>query len=199
MEELQSTEILDREILEDARKKAQRILKTAEDTINAQNAEWEKKTAKNIETLETQYNELKNIEEKRVMARLPIDKLRAKIDKIETLLQQAVETWYKSLSRKQILELMGKAVDSMKKVDSEQWRVTEVCGLEREEIEAILSSIPYSALVTGNYPLSTANYPSITLETDNVRITSSIERMAERLLLDKRAELIELLEFTEEV
>ena len=33
MEELQSTDILDREILEDARKKAYRILKTAAETV----------------------------------------------------------------------------------------------------------------------------------------------------------------------
>ena len=56
MEELQSTEILEREILEDARKKAMRILKTADDTIRAKTAEWEKKTADAVAELEKKNN-----------------------------------------------------------------------------------------------------------------------------------------------
>jgi hypothetical protein len=42
MEELQSTEALDREILEDARKKAFKILKGADETLASSKTAWEK-------------------------------------------------------------------------------------------------------------------------------------------------------------
>jgi hypothetical protein len=43
MEELTSTEALDREILEDARKKAFKILKNADDSISSSKESWDKK------------------------------------------------------------------------------------------------------------------------------------------------------------
>ncbi|WP_461248314.1 ATPase, partial [Treponema sp. R6D11] len=107
MEELQSTEILDREILEDARKKAVRILKTADETVTAQTAEWEKKTLTNIDELDKKYEEQREISASKIMARLPIDKHRVKIEKIEALLSQAVETWFKNLSRQKILDILA--------------------------------------------------------------------------------------------
>jgi hypothetical protein len=61
MDELQSTEILDREILEDARKKVVRIFKAAEDTINSQNAEWDKKTISSIDELDKKHKEQREI------------------------------------------------------------------------------------------------------------------------------------------
>ena len=57
MEELQSTEVLDREILEDARRKAFRILKTADDTVKSNTAGWEKKTAAALKDLNTRHEE----------------------------------------------------------------------------------------------------------------------------------------------
>ena len=51
MEELRSTEVLDREILEDARKKAQKILKTAEDAHAAQAQDWDKKINGAVESI----------------------------------------------------------------------------------------------------------------------------------------------------
>ena len=55
MEELQSTEVLDREILEDARKKALRILKSSEDTVKTHDQEWENKIAENINQIKNKY------------------------------------------------------------------------------------------------------------------------------------------------
>ena len=68
MEELQSTELLDREILEDARKKAMRILKTCEETIKTQNTGWEKKKLDAAGALEKKHNEQKEQAVKNITA-----------------------------------------------------------------------------------------------------------------------------------
>jgi len=188
MEELKSTEILEREILEDARKKALRILKLSEETISAQNTKWDQKLTENIKKLEKKYVEEIKTEGEKIMSRLPVDKQRVKIEKIENMLQTAVENWYKNLNRDQIIELL---CDELAKIN-EQLTINNmtarISGLERGEAEAILAKFD---LMCGIEELPTLNhYPSIVIDTDDVRITASIENMIDSLLDEKRAELV---------
>jgi len=225
MEELQSTEILDREILEDARKKAARILKTADETIRAQTSEWEKKTAESISELEKKYDEQKKSEIEKVMARLPIDKLRSKVEKIDSMLQSAVESWYGSLSRERIIELLTEELakrievceefssdneEGRRRSTTELHRVTRskdeedkkpaaktsqirafYSGLNQKEVEAALKVVGSQCVMEEK--ISVDKYPSIILETGNVKITASIQKTIEFLLQEKRSELVEAL------
>jgi len=195
MEELQSTDILDREILEDARKKALRILKTADETIHAQTAEWDKKTSGSIGELEKKYSEQSGAEFEKVMARLPIDKLRAKIEKIEGLLQSAVEDWYKGLSRSQVLGLLkdelSKRLAQCEGVANSNGKNAFFSGLDREEAKAVLKTVTGSCNIE-EIP-SADHYPSITLETGDARIIASIQKSIDFLLQEKREELVEAL------
>ena len=195
MEELQSTEILDREILEDARKKALRILKTADDMVRAQTIEWEKKRAESIDDLDKKYNEQRELASGKIMARLPIDKRRAKVEKIESLLQSAIEFWYEKLSRAQIIELLiselAKRTALCEEFADAGQKNVFYSGLELKEAELALKNI------NGNYTMEEIpevhSYPSITIEAANVRIIASIQKMVDFLLQEKRAELIEVL------
>jgi uncharacterized membrane protein YheB (UPF0754 family) len=192
MEELQSTEILDREILEDARKKVMRILKTAEETIRAQSEEWEKKTLTNIDELDKKYSEERETAAAKVMARLPIDKHRVKIEKIENLLYSAVETWFKSLNRRRILELLAEELakrlalcgDSLKSSKIQ----ARINGIERKEAEDVFKKINITCEI--NEDSTAGRYPSITLETGEIRIIAGIEKIVDFLLQEKRAELV---------
>jgi hypothetical protein len=204
MEELQSTEILDREILEDARKKALRILKSADDLIHEQTAEWEKKTRDSIVELQNKYNEQKEAETEKVMARLPIDKLRAKIEKIEVLLQSAVEEWYKSLSRARVVELLtgelekrialceefSSGTGAKKQAQAAAGTRALYSGLERKEAETALKAAGPCVIEEETVA---GRYPSIVLETGGVRITASIQKTIDYILQEKRAELLEAL------
>jgi len=195
MEELQSTEILEREILEDARKKALRILKNADDTIRIKTSEWEKKTSQTIIELEENYNKQKEAAAEKVMARLPVDKLRCKVEKIENLLLCAVETWYKGLSRQRILELLAddfsKRFALCEEILTAATRNVSYSGIDRKEAETFFKNI--NAKFTINEPSAAGNYPYIMVETEKVRIISSIQRIINFYLQEKRAELIEAL------
>ena len=203
MEELKSTEILEREIIEDARKKALRTLKLSEDTISVQNAKWEQKLAENIKKLEKKYIEEIKTEGEKVMSRLPVDKKRAKIESIENMLNSAVENWYKSLTRTQILDLLGRELTKSKEQltknreqrterKEQKEESSDICarisGLEIAEAEAILKQSNLMCAVSEIPSLS--RYPSIVIDTEDVRITASIENMIEALLDDKRSELV---------
>ena len=195
MEELQSTEILDREILEDARKKALRILKAADETMQAQTTEWERKTSAGIDELDKKYREQKEAESEKVMARLPIDKLRAKVEKIESLLESAVEDWYKGLSRQQVLGLLkseiSKRLAQCEGIVNTDGKRAFFSGLDRKEAEETLKAVKVTCNIE-EVP-SIDRYPSITLETGEVRIIASIQKMIDFILQEKREELVEAL------
>jgi len=195
MEELQSTEILDREILEDARKKVVRIIKAAEDTINAQNAEWEKKTVSSIDELDKKYKELREVSAAKIMARLPIDKHRVKIEKIESLLFSAVETWYKNLSRQKILDLLAEELAKRLALCEDFYKAARVDarinGINRNEAETVFQKIKIKCAI--NEDTAASKYPSITLDTGETRIIAGIGNIVDFLLQEKRAELVEAL------
>jgi len=203
MEELQSTEILDREIIEEARKKASRILKQAEESIKAQNEKWEKKLNDSLTELEIKYSGQKEHAKKSIMARLSIDKQRLKIEKTEELLNTAVESWYKTLESGKKQELL---VNELKKqlefcndfLEKEAVSV-QTEGLDQNEAESIIKSINESSFLNISIsPLTVLNaslsgFPSITLETADVRITASLKNTVDFLLQEKRGELLSAL------
>jgi V/A-type H+/Na+-transporting ATPase subunit E len=201
MEELNSTEILDREILEDARKKAMRTLKTADDTIIAKTSEWENKTREAINELEKKYNSQREEVSVNIMARLPVDKLRTKAEKIENILQSAVKTWYESLSRQRIMELLTNELAKRFAVcvefaDSNKKRVF-YNALDRKEAEQVIKNASSSTSKNWtDYSIEESfsdGLPSITLETEDIRIIASLQKTVDLLLQEKRIELVEAL------
>jgi hypothetical protein len=202
MEELQSTEILDREILEDARKKAHRILKNSDDTIRANAAEWEKKLAGTLDKLARKYAQQGKVITGEIMARLPIDKRRTKAKKIEALLNSAVESWYARLSRDQVLDLLKKelakrlalsnAASSSASEDADEDGVVRVLihNIEQAEAEKLMRAVLPGKSCTIAALQSVSAYPEMVVETADARIYASIRKTVDYFLGEKRAELV---------
>ena len=197
MEELQSTEILDREILEDARKKAWKILKTADDTVLAKTAEWEKKTTADLDELGSNYARQSETAAGEIMTRLPVDKRRAKAEKIENMLRSAVKDWYDGMKRERILDLLknelAKRLASCDNPADLDGIRTVIHNLNRGEAETILRAVLHNAAFTIEEAPAACIYPEIIVETKKLRITASMQKTVEFLLQDKRAELAEAL------
>ena len=195
MEELQSTENLEKEILEDAGKKAQRILKAADETIRLKNAEWEKTTTEALAELEKRFAELNILAANEITAVLPIDKRRAKAEKLESLLESAVETWYSNLSRDRVLGFLKKELEKRIVIcggPASNCRAV-ISNLTPAEAESILKDIlPGVSLKIEEIPSVTV-YPEFVLENSAVRIYASIKKTADYFLNEKRAELVEAL------
>ena len=201
MEEIQSTEILDREILEDARKKASRILKNAEDTIKAKAADWEKKLNITLSELQKKYaQQTQNVTDE-IMTHLPIDKRRIKVKKIEEMLHSAVKTWYTGLPRSQVLDLLTrelkKCLGECSKFSPDSRVNVRTYLLEQKEAESLTQAVLpahcgiASCTIEKIHPVS--EYPGIILETSEVKISASIEKIVEYILSEQRAELAEAL------
>jgi len=202
MEELLSTEMIVREIMEDARKKAQRILNTADEAARSKAAEWEKKTAAALGEMETRYAEQRRVAAHEIMTLLPIDKRRAKAKKIEEMLGAAVKNWYAGLSRKNVLALLQRelaqrlafcdsfaAPGGAQKIREAQRIRATIHKLERPEAKALLQAVLPGRPCDIEEAHSASPYPELVLETPDARIYASIGRAVEFFISERRAEL----------
>jgi len=193
MEELQSTEVLDREILEDARKKAWRILKTADDTVKAQAAEWEKKTRDSLADLKQKYAKRAEMAVSEIVSRQPMEQRRIKAQIIDRQLNQAVQAWYTGLDRGYVITLLKNEL-KMRLAEYNDFSVKAGKAFYRElaasEAKAILDAVlPGHKLSLEETP-GTAGFPELIIENDTARISASIKKAVDFFLLEKRAELI---------
>jgi len=192
MEEIQSTEIIDREILEDARKKAWRILKTADETVKAQTAEWEKKNSDNLDELYKKYEKRREKTALEIISRLPMEKRRIKAQAIDHLLNNAVHTWYTGLNRDFIINLIK---------DELAVRLGECCelfcdscrvkykNLSSSEVHFIINGMLKNIKPVMEEVVSREEFPELIVENEYVRVTASVKKAIDFFLQKKRSEL----------
>ena len=196
MEELQTTEALDKEILEDARKKAFKILKNADDSIGSSFASWEKKLQKSKEKVQRSFAEKKEHLTLEIMARLPMDKRRIRSETIDRFLNEAMEDFLSSLDCPAMLRILenelGKRKTEISAVLPGREASLRYRHLSKEECTALAaSSFPGASFRYSEDPLYmvSGSFPALVIDFSHLRITISADRAAEALLLDKRAEL----------
>ena len=220
MEELRTTEILDREILNDARKKAHKILRTADETLQSQTKSWEKKTLKAVKSIQKSYAEKIKKNEDEILARLPLDKRRLRSETAEAFLHKAMDEFLKSLGREKLLAILGKELEERLEAsftdgsfspDGEENPEIIFSGMSAEETGGLLEKAlagtcrrarPLASGQAG-FPSGKINkkdwvfrednhisiFPSVIINTKNLKIRASVEDAAANLLKEKRAEL----------
>jgi hypothetical protein len=202
MEELQSTEALDREILEDARKKAFKILKTAGETEAASQAAWDRKLDKTLAEAEDAYRAKEERERREIMARLPLDKRRIRSEKIEAFLSGTMDDFLRSLDRGKILSVLERELSArLAACKADGPCVFRYRALEPDEVSALVKKLPDPGRVSpAEDPLYTiaGSMPAVALDFPGLRITASVDAAAGSLLLDSRAELAAALLGSEE-
>jgi vacuolar-type H+-ATPase subunit E/Vma4 len=203
MEELQSTEVLDREILEDARRKAQRILKTADEEAAASDKSWEAKTQKALVELNRRFGERLETGRAEIMAHLPLDRRRLSLERIDRLLHEAAASYLRGLDREKLLAILErelrersaeledeKGEDS--RHDKDSFKVI-YRFLSREEADGLLkkafSNSGFSVEEGDAAYLRAGSFPGIVADSGAVRISVSADAAVETLLSEKRGEL----------
>jgi hypothetical protein len=196
MEELQSTEALDREILEDARKKAFKILKSADESAAASKTLWEGKLQKTMEQAGEAYAKKAEQSRQEIMVRLPMDKRRIRSEKIESFLNGAMHGFLISADRDTLLrvlrtELAERVAEAALDDDGETSGPGELRyrNFSPAELSALISeTLPGASLKSTEDPAPGA-FPAVVVDFPHLRITASTDNAARDLLLDKRSEL----------
>jgi hypothetical protein len=204
MEELHSTEVLDREILEDARKRAFRILKSAEDAAGAVAAKWKKQTGRELEALKKNYAQRLGTAREEIMAVLPLDKKRRRSERGERLLHDQMAAFLGGLDRESLKRLLegelSRRLEECAEFDFTGARV--LCrGLDAGEAEALLEKVlgkgkrfsvnpgDPAFIREGKFQGESGSLPGLLLDVPGLRISVSVDDAAEAILREKRAEL----------
>jgi len=206
MEELRTTEVLDKEILEDARKKAFKILGTADENVKTQNGNWETKTRNAVAEIRKTYENRTRQTTEEILARGPLDKRRMRSQTSEMFLRQAMDEFLRSLKHQDMIDILEHELEKellmcINGEISPDEKPDLVCSnLEEAEadnlIRRILAKPGFKGTsFFGKWQIKKAanalySFPAIIINTQDLRITASVEDAAARLLEEKRAELV---------
>ncbi|MDR1909347.1 MAG: ATPase [Spirochaetaceae bacterium] len=201
MEELQSTEVLDREILEDARRKAQRILKAAGDEAAQADQAWEQRGNEALEELRQRHAARLEKARQEILARLPLDKRRARLERIDGLLREAGRRYLEGLDRARALGLLerelrlraGALLPEEGETGDGPLRVRCRRSMTEEEVRGIVEPLlPGRRLILeeeASGPDQTGGFPALSIDSGAVRVSVSAEATVEALLETRRGEL----------
>jgi hypothetical protein len=91
MEEIRGTEALEQEILGDARKRADRIIRKSDDDVNNLHAQTDQKIKEAVDALEREYHAKRETAEREMRSRLPLERMRLEIEYRDTVLRKALQ------------------------------------------------------------------------------------------------------------
>ena len=111
MQELRSTDILDKEIQSDARKKAEKILKKADSNCSEILASVDENIEKTKEEKKLSYSEKLSAFEKDQKASIPLQKECFEVSFIQNEISKGINKYLSSLSEEKRLEIAGKGFD----------------------------------------------------------------------------------------
>jgi hypothetical protein len=159
MEELVSTDNIHREILDDAKRKAAKILKNAEGAIAAAAADWDAKLQKAVDEVRARYDAEITGKQSEAKARLAMDKARAKLSHVTGELEKAMRGFFRTLPRNETLAVLERALsvrlaavkaartarDGARAAADFPRLAIETSGLTKAETETILGHLSLTA------------------------------------------------------
>lgn len=141
MEVLHSTDVIGEEIKEEARKKADRILKNAELEIEV----LRKSLSERFEKLEEEQKEIYSTRIQKykdsVFVTLPLKKWKEKVEYVENVLNEALETYFASLSVDKKLNIIKSLLEKFKPVVNGKTIMLKYSGFYKEEIQKLVVSV----------------------------------------------------------
>ena len=203
MQELRSTDILDKEIQADARKKAERMLEKTDSECEKLIASVESDIEKAAEEKQLFFAHKLEAFEKDRMAVVPLEKERFKVSFIQNAVIQNINKYLEGLSEEKRLELASRGFDF--KIRVEEKVNAQVYGFSQDAAKKFLSQKLGDKLLSCTETkfgaaaleeeLGLAKPQGIILESEdkNFRRRLTINEVIEKLLDTKRAELCDVL------
>ena len=141
MEILNSTDIIGDEIKEESRKKAEKILKEADEMIKRLKDEKIEKIAKvKQEQIEIYNNKIEQYRSS-VFITLPLEKWKCKVSYIEDTLNNALQKYFDALSLDKKLHIIKLELKKFSKVLSNQHILVTYCGFEKAPMLSLLHCV----------------------------------------------------------
>ncbi|MBQ5999273.1 MAG: hypothetical protein IJL70_07380, partial [Treponema sp.] len=146
MEELRSTEVLDKEIRADARKKAEKILDKADVDCRYIIEEVSQKVEEAEKSAYAKTEERVLVYEKNLNASLPLEKERFKVCFIQSSIEKAIDEYLGTLDEKEQLDLVVKKIKTEKLSVKERKFNVYYYGFSESGVKKTLSDLGVTVL-----------------------------------------------------
>jgi vacuolar-type H+-ATPase subunit E/Vma4 len=207
MEELHSTENLEKEILDDADRKAARIKKAAEEQLVQAKADAEKRIETQVAGEKAKLDSRLAEEKNEIETALRLGRTRIYLEKVNSLLDGALKNFLGSLSREETLGILQTELDKRAKylTADGKFRKPSVTyrDLKKDELDFLISKSALSARSAVDFIEAGPKFPvpgtgpALIIDDGAVKITASVDIAARAMLLDKRQEFMNSLIGTE--
>ena len=141
MEVLHSTDVIGEEIKEEARRKADRILKNADLEIEALRKGLDEKLGKLEEEQKKIYSDKIQKYRDSVFVTLPLKKWKEKVEYVENVLNEALQTYFSSLSVNKKLEIIKTMLEKFKAIVDGKTIVLKYAGFDEEDSKKLVASV----------------------------------------------------------
>ena len=141
MEEIKTSEKLEQEILEDARKKAERILKSAEKSVNEIEGEWKKKEEAFLSASKQEMEERKKRIQQEISATLPLEIKRIELRILNEKFEAFLQKFFEELSEEEFVTLIRPRLSQVGTFFQGKSLFLEYNGLKKAE-SLLLSVLP---------------------------------------------------------
>jgi hypothetical protein len=206
MEELHSTGNLDKEILDEANKKARKLLKAAEEQIKASGSVLEKRLDEQVTAEKKRLDDKLQAEKAEIETALRRGRRRIQIDKLNSVMHDGLQSFLSSHSRAETLSILRRELEVRLEALSEDIALHHEAivtiiyrDLSADERQALLKEATCLERVKIDFreagPKFTVSgaYPAVVLDTGKMRVTASVDIAAENLILNKRRVFFEAL------
>lgn len=140
MEELRSAEILDKEIQDDARKKAEKILRNADSQCNQIMAQVESRLEEAKKEKEIYFNQKADQVKKDLDSSMPLEKSRFLVSYISSSIAKGINEYLKTLSSEKRFELAVSLLNQFSNLVSDRTFDAAVYGFDPAYVKSTLSS-----------------------------------------------------------
>ena len=141
MEVLHSTDVIGEEIKEEARRKADRILKNADLEIEALRKGLDEKLGKLEEEQKKIYSDKIKKYRDSVFVTLPLKKWKEKVEYVENVLNESLQTYFSSLSVNKKLEIIKTMLEKFKAIVDGKTIVLKYAGFDEEDSKKLVTSV----------------------------------------------------------
>jgi len=194
MEVLKSGEELEKQVLDDARAKASRILAEADRECAALRDEWQRKTDEDLRKIETDRDARIEAVRQELQASLPLDFMRARLSHIQESIARALSEYFGGLSPADLVRVVGRMLRRIPPVFRDQQTVVYAAGIPPQDakraVEENVAGIRIESVKSMEQDGDAADV-GVVLETSDrrIRFRGTLKELSAQLLEQHREEL----------
>ena len=196
MEVLKSGDALEKQVLDDARTKAARILAEAERESAAIRDEWQRKTEQELNRMEADKDARVRAVRQELESTLPLDFMRARLSYIQECVDRALQEYFAGLAPAVLARVLGRMMRRMPPVFRGSTTVAYASGMQEQEVKRLVEENVPGVIVKDVKEMATrasadGGDTGIVLETTDGRISfrGTLRELRAQLLEDNREEL----------